>query len=116
VLKDLGASYFHIAAEGGNWARECLYADGQSSNGIAKKLTGVPIIANGGLHNTLTATSLISSNQTDLISIGKAAIANPNWANLIAAGQPTIPFFSELIKPSLTLQHTNAVLKQCESA
>ncbi|MGF7038305.1 hypothetical protein [Mucilaginibacter lappiensis] len=116
VLKDLGASYFHIAAEGGNWARECLYADGQSSNGIAKKLTGVPVIANGGLHNTLTAASLISSNQANLISIGKAAIANPNWANLIAAGQPTIPFFGELIKPSLTLQHTNAVLKQCESA
>lgn len=116
ILKELDTDYFHLAAEGGNWARESLYADGRSSNSIAKTLTGKPIIANGGLHDTTIAASLLSTSRADLISIGKAAIANPNWPDLIAAGQQTIPFFKELISPSLTLRHAATVLKQCESA
>ncbi|MEB2775398.1 NADH:flavin oxidoreductase [Algoriphagus sp. D3-2-R+10] len=112
VLKELHADYLHVAAEGGNWARECLYEDGSSSSGLAKKITGVPVIANGGLHDIQIAESLVSSQQADLISIGRAALANPDWPSRIAAGKPPIPFFKKLIKPSLTLQHTQAVLKK----
>ena len=112
LLSEIKPDYFHIASEGGSWKRESLYADGLSSTGIAKKLTQVPIIANGGLHDIELAESLIASDQADLISIGRAAIANPDWANRILNGQDTIPFFKELIKPSLTLAHTQQVLNQ----
>ncbi|MEO6287949.1 MAG: NADH:flavin oxidoreductase [Dyadobacter sp.] len=111
VLSEIEPGYLHIAAEGGRWDRECLYPDGLSSTGIAKKLTGVPIIANGGMHDVQLAESLISSNQADLVSIGRAAIANPDWPKLTEAGEPVIPFFKELIKPSLTLSHTGKVLE-----
>ncbi len=110
ILKNVNPSYFHIAAEGGNWARECLYSDGLSSSGLAKSITGVPVIANGGLHDREMAEFLLKSKQADLISIGRAALANPDLPKLISAGKPAIPFFKELIKPSLTLKHTQAVL------
>jgi 2,4-dienoyl-CoA reductase-like NADH-dependent reductase (Old Yellow Enzyme family) len=110
ILKDLSADYFHLAAEGGNWARECLYADGSSSSGIAKQITGVPVIANGGLHNTSIAASLISGGHADLVSIGRAAIANPDLPKIIASGEQLVPFRKEFIKPSLTLNHTREVL------
>lgn len=112
VLSEIQPDYFHIASEGGSWKRESLYADGLSSTGIAKKLTKVPIIANGGLHDIELAESLIASDQADLISIGRAAIANPDWPDRILKGQATIPFFKELIKPSLTLGHAQRVLTQ----
>jgi 2,4-dienoyl-CoA reductase-like NADH-dependent reductase (Old Yellow Enzyme family) len=112
VLKEVQADYFHIAAEGGNWARECLYADGLSSNGIAKSLTGTLVIANGGMHHIALAESLIANKQADLLAIGRAAIANPDWPSLIAAGKQPITFFKELIKSSLTIQHTQAVLEK----
>jgi 2,4-dienoyl-CoA reductase-like NADH-dependent reductase (Old Yellow Enzyme family) len=112
ILKELRAAYLHIAAEGGNWARECLYEDGLSSSGIAKSLTDIPVMANGGLHNLHLAESLIASKQADLVSIGRAAIANPDWPKRIATGKQTIPFFKELIKPSLTLHHTKRVLEK----
>jgi 2,4-dienoyl-CoA reductase-like NADH-dependent reductase (Old Yellow Enzyme family) len=111
VLSEIKPGYLHIAAEGGRFDRECLYPDGLSSTGIAKKLTGVPIIANGGMHDVQLAESLISSDQADLVSIGRAAIANPDWPKLTEAGEPVIPFFKELIKPSLTLSHTRGVRK-----
>jgi 2,4-dienoyl-CoA reductase-like NADH-dependent reductase (Old Yellow Enzyme family) len=112
LLKKLNVSYFHLAAEGGNWARECLYADGSSSSGLARNLTGVPIIANGGLHDLNISLPLLQNGHADLLSIGRAAIASPDWPNLIATGQQPVPFFKELIKPRATLAHTNAVLKR----
>ncbi|MDR7129526.1 2,4-dienoyl-CoA reductase-like NADH-dependent reductase (Old Yellow Enzyme family) [Algoriphagus sp. 4150] len=112
ILKEINADYLHIAAEGGNWARECLYEDGLSSSGLAKKITGVPIISNGGLHDISIAEALLSNQEADLISIGRAAIANPDFPQRVAAGNSTVPFFKELIKPSLTLSHTRTVLEK----
>lgn len=110
VLKDLNASYIHIASEGGNWARESLYEDGTSSNGIAKRITGKPVIVNGGMHDIELAIRLISNQQADIVSIGKAAITNPDLPNKLKNGVPMVPFFKELIRDSLTLSHTQQLL------
>jgi 2,4-dienoyl-CoA reductase-like NADH-dependent reductase (Old Yellow Enzyme family) len=109
-LKELDTSYIHIASEGGNWARESLYDDGTSSNSHAKSITGKPVIVNGGMHNIDLATKLISNQEADLVSIGKAAITNPDLPEKIKNGVPLTPFFKELIRDSLTLSHTRKLL------
>ncbi|SDD57699.1 2,4-dienoyl-CoA reductase [Dyadobacter soli] len=116
VLAEIDPDYVHIAAEGGRWERECLYPDGTSSNSIAKSILKSPVIANGGMHDVALAETLLNSNAADLVSIGRAAIASPNWPELVAAGQPVVPFFKELIKPSLTLSHTRRVREQCNES
>ncbi|MCE7059488.1 tRNA-dihydrouridine synthase [Dyadobacter sp. CY343] len=95
-----------MAAEGGKWARECQYPDGSSSNSIARALTGVPVIANGGMHDQDLAQKLLSTGHADLISIGRAAIANPDFPNKILYGRETQRFVPEMIKPELTLTNT----------
>jgi 2,4-dienoyl-CoA reductase-like NADH-dependent reductase (Old Yellow Enzyme family) len=112
VLAEIDPDYVHVAAEGGRWERECLYPDGTSSNSIAKSLLKSPVIANGGMHDITLAETLLNGNEADLISIGRAAIASPDWPQLMAAGEPVVPFFKELIKPSLTLAHTRGVRQQ----
>lgn len=116
VLAEINPDYLHIAAEGGRWERECRYPDGTSSNSIAKSLLKSPVIANGGMHDVALAGTLLNSNAADLVSIGRAAIASPDWPKLMAAGEPVIPFFKELIKPSLTLAHTRHVREQCDES
>lgn len=116
VLAEIAPDYVHIAAEGGRWERECLYHDGTSSNSIAKSILQTPVIANGGMHDVALAEMLLNSNAADLVSIGRAAIASPDWPKLIAAGAPVIPFFKALIKPSLTLAHTRRVREQCDES
>ncbi|MGX5857400.1 oxidoreductase [Dyadobacter jiangsuensis] len=116
VLAEINPDYLHIAAEGGRWERECRYPDGTSSNSIAKSLLKSPVIANGGMHDVALAETLLNSNAADLVSIGRAAIASPDWPKLMAAGEPVIPFFKELIKPSLTLAHTRHVREQCDES
>ena len=112
VLAEIDPDYLHIAAEGGRWERECRYPDGTSSNSIAKSLLRSPVIANGGMHDVALAEKLLNSNAADLVSIGRAAIASPDWPKRVAAGEPVVPFFKELIKPSLTLAHTRSVQEQ----
>ncbi|GGM93515.1 NADH:flavin oxidoreductase [Dyadobacter beijingensis] len=116
ILAEIAPDYVHIAAEGGRWERECLYPNGESSNSIAKGILKSPIIANGGMHDVDLAEKLLNRNTADLISIGRAAIASPDWPNRMAAGEPVVPFFRELIKPSLTLAHAKAVLAQCDAS
>lgn len=116
VLAEIDPDYLHIAAEGGRWERECRYPDGTSSNSIAKSLLKSPVIANGGMHDVTLAETLLNSNAADLVSIGRAAIASPDWPKRVAAGEPVVPFFKELIKPSLTLAHTRSVQEQCDTS
>lgn len=112
VLAEIDPDYVHIAAEGGRWERECLYPDGTSSNSIAKSLLKSPVIANGGMHDVTLAETLLNGNAADLVSIGRAVIASPDWPRRMAAGEAVVPFFKELIKPSLTLAHAQHVREQ----
>lgn len=116
VLAEIDPDYLHIAAEGGRWERECVYPDGSSSNSIAKSILKSPVIANGGMHDVALAETLLNSNAADLVSIGRAAIASPDWPKLMAAGEPVVPFFKELIKPSLTLVHARRVRELCSAS
>ncbi|UPK67158.1 NADH:flavin oxidoreductase [Chitinophaga filiformis] len=111
ILKEVDLSYIHIASEGGNWARESLYDNGTSSNGLAKQITGKPVIVNGGMHDTILATKLLSNQEADLISIGRFAITNPDLPEKIKNGALLAPFFKDLIRDSLTLAHTKEMLK-----
>ncbi|KAA0989120.1 oxidoreductase [Dyadobacter aurulentus] len=98
--------YIHIAAEGGKWARECQYPDGSSSNSIARQLTGVPVIANGGMHDQNLSEKLLSTGHADFVSIGRAAIANPDFPDKIRRGAEVFSFAPGMIRPELTLTNT----------
>lgn len=105
-VKTFTPDYVHIAAEGGKWERECRYPDGSSSNRIVKQLLGVPVIANGGMHHHELSQRIIQQGDADLISLGRAAIANPDWPERIWQGKAVNPFHMEMIKPSVSLENT----------
>lgn len=102
--------YIHIAAETGNWARDAMYADGSSFTGLAKQITGLPVIANGGLHQPALATQVLAEGHADLLALGKAALANPDWPLRVQRGEHIVAFHPEMIKPSATIEHTWKVL------
>jgi 2,4-dienoyl-CoA reductase-like NADH-dependent reductase (Old Yellow Enzyme family) len=104
--------YVHIAAEGGNWAAETTYPDGTSYTGLAKQITGVPVIANGGLHQAELARQVLEEGHADLLAIGKAAMANPDLPLRIQGGESIIPFHPRMIKPNANIEHTWKVLAE----
>lgn len=104
--------YIHIAAETGNWAREAMYPDGSSYTGLAKQITGLPVIANGGLHQPELANQVLEDGHGDLLAIGKAALANPDWPLRMQRNVDVISFHPGMIKPNANIEHTWKVLAE----
>lgn len=108
----LPLSYIHIAAEGGIWERECRYSDGSSYGSIASELCGIPVIVNGGMHDVELARWILENGHGDLLSIGRAAIADPYWPLKMQSGGAPVLFDKAMIKPSLTLGNTAAYFER----
>ena len=104
--------YVHIAAESGHWQRDCMYADGTSFTRLAKEIVNVPVIANGGLHQPALARQVLAGSHADLLALGKAAIANPDWPARVQRGESTVPFHAGMIKPSASIMHTWQVMTE----
>lgn len=109
-VKKAVPDYLHIAAEGGGWERECGYADGSSSTGIARQMLDCPVIANGGLHDLALAHRILTEELGDLLAIGRYAIANPDFPKKIWHNEPQVPFEKGMINPSVSLANTQFFL------
>ncbi len=108
ALKTAGASYIHIASEGRDWWETAhLNPGGATITELARRISGLPVIANGGMHNVQIAERLIGEGQADLVSIGRGALANPDWPARLRKGEPFRSFQAELIHPSATLEHAD---------
>lgn len=53
--------------------------EGDSLASLAKRHSGVSVIANGNLDDPETAASLLDEGAADVVALGKGALANRNW-------------------------------------
>ncbi|MBU2891961.1 NADH:flavin oxidoreductase [Colwellia sp. D2M02] len=79
---------------------------------LAKEYGKVPVIANGGITHENEANCLIDAKQADIVSLGKAALANPNWPNVVQTQQQLKAFNAEMFNPIADLKTANAYFKQ----
>jgi hypothetical protein len=66
------------------------------------------VIANGGLHDPDLADAAIQGEHADLIALGRAALAAPDWPLRIANSEPVVAFHDGMISPSASIENTNA--------
>lgn len=65
-------------------ATEPAFKDAEESlAALAKKYSGLPVIANGNLDDPDMAVSMLAGGSADVIALGKAALANRNWPHLV---------------------------------
>jgi 2,4-dienoyl-CoA reductase-like NADH-dependent reductase (Old Yellow Enzyme family) len=103
-----GASFIHIAGLNAPHATRV----GQMLPEIAKSLTSVVVIANGGLDDPVRASELIASGRADLVSLARGALANPDWPQRVAANLPLAAYDPAMIRPVPTLENADAWRKQ----
>ncbi|MEL0081452.1 MAG: 12-oxophytodienoate reductase [Gammaproteobacteria bacterium] len=101
LLKAAGVDLLHSS---GYRLEAPAFADGESLVAAFKRLSGLPAIGSGGitysnttqesfggeittLTDPATGEQALATGQCDLIAVGRAMIANPDWANKIAAGK-----------------------------
>ncbi len=112
AVRAAGASYVHLAGEG----RELHMPEGGAKTGleaptygqIAKRAHGLPVIANGGLDDPARAARVLEQGHGDLVALGRAAIANPDWPRRLARGAGFLAFDPEVLHPTADLENETA--------
>lgn len=98
-----GADYVHLASEGRDWLETATLDTGVTITQLARDVTGLPVIANGGMHEPARAASLLSDGHADLVAIGRGALANPDWPKRVAQGRGLDEFDSAALHLDVTL-------------
>ena len=104
ALAEGGAGYLHLAGEGRGF-REVLDEATVSYGALARRLTGLPVIVNGGLHEPELSDAVIRGGHGDLIAIGRSALVNQDWPRRVAAGAPLDSFDPEMLSPRPTIEN-----------
>ena len=108
AVRDAGAAYVHLASEGRDWWETArLEPNGLTITALARSITGLPVIANGGMHDAELAERVLRSGQADLVSLARGALANPDWPRRLAEGRSFCAFDHNLIHPSASLEHAD---------
>ncbi|MFF9622765.1 tRNA-dihydrouridine synthase [Streptomyces griseosporeus] len=105
TLAEAGADYLHIASEGRDWIDTARLDNGDTITAVAKKATGLPVIANGGMHNLDQAARLLEEGHADVLSLGRGALANPDLPNRVAGGDRLEEFDHAMLQPRASLDN-----------
>jgi 2,4-dienoyl-CoA reductase-like NADH-dependent reductase (Old Yellow Enzyme family) len=103
ALAEAGASYLHIASEGRDWIETARLDGGATITGLARQVTGLPVIANGGMHDLARAAQVLSDGHADLVSVGRGALANPDLPRRLGEGRAPAEFDHMMLQPMATL-------------
>lgn len=119
-LGNAGLDYIHVTEyeawqpafpEGeGTSATDSAFGDGGPSlAALAKKYASLPVIANGHLEEPAKASSIIEKGHADLITLGKAALANHDWVNKVKNGEAIEDFQPEkMLSPDAKIKEFEA--------
>lgn len=105
ALDETGISFIHVSSHLGCGA---VFDTGLSLAGLARRHAKCTVIANGKLEDTTMARGLLARNEADFLSLAKAALADPHWANKLAAGQTPVAFHPGMLTPDGSIASTAA--------
>jgi 2,4-dienoyl-CoA reductase-like NADH-dependent reductase (Old Yellow Enzyme family) len=105
ALADARADYLHIASEGRAFLETALLDGGCTTTALARSTTGLPVIANGGMHDPRQAEQVLTDGHADLLSVARGALANSDLPRRLAAGAPLEPFDRSMLSPRVTLEN-----------
>jgi 2,4-dienoyl-CoA reductase-like NADH-dependent reductase (Old Yellow Enzyme family) len=77
---------------------------GATLTALAKRYAKVPVIANGQLGAPEKAEALIEGGEADVITLGKSALANPDWPKRVMDGEPIEEFDFAILQPQANIK------------
>jgi 2,4-dienoyl-CoA reductase-like NADH-dependent reductase (Old Yellow Enzyme family) len=96
-----GPDFIHITEFD---ATQPAFETGQTLAELATRYARVPVIANGQLGAPERAESLIANGHAEVITLGKSALANPDWPRRVMAGEPIEEFDFSVLQPQANIK------------
>lgn len=103
-----GVDYIHIASEGRDWHETARIAPGLTITQLARQVSGLPVIANGGMHDPEQARTILADGHADLVSLARGALANPDWVLRLRDGIEAEDFDGAMLHPMATIDNQDA--------
>ena len=103
ALAEAGADYLHIASEGEDFIDTARLSDGRTITALAREVSSLPVMANGGMHDLDQAAAVLDRGHADLLSLGRGALANPDLPARLAAGDELNRFDHAMLSPMATI-------------
>lgn len=98
-----GIDYLHIASEGRSWKETAEIEPALTITQLARSVTGLPVIANGGIDGPALVHEIVSDGHADLISLARGALANPDWVHRLRAGEDHASFDPGMLHPRASI-------------
>jgi 2,4-dienoyl-CoA reductase-like NADH-dependent reductase (Old Yellow Enzyme family) len=95
-LAKAGLDFIHITEFD---ATKSAFGEGESLVALAKRYAKLPVIANGQLGEADKAAVLVESDDATVVTLGKTALANPDWPKRIAEAAPVATFDYAILQP-----------------
>ena len=103
ALAATGVDYLHIASEGRDFIDTARLSDGRTITALARQVSGLPVMANGGMHDLRQAAEVLDGGHADLLSLGRGALANPDLPQRLSSGAPLDKFDHGMLSPMATI-------------
>ncbi|RCW75699.1 NADH:flavin oxidoreductase [Pseudorhodoferax soli] len=104
LLGRLPLDYLHTTE---HMAWQPAFGIGPSLAALAKRYAGLPVLANGGLHDPARAAGMLARGEADFVALGRGALTHPDWPRRVAQGLPLSEFDAGLLAPIADLAHAD---------
>jgi 2,4-dienoyl-CoA reductase-like NADH-dependent reductase (Old Yellow Enzyme family) len=105
TLRKAGAGFLHVVEHP---ATREVFDSGRTLAALLREASALPMIACGGLDDPVVAAAMLERGDADIIALGRAAIANPDYPQRIRDGRPRIPWDDAILRPLATLECEDA--------
>jgi 2,4-dienoyl-CoA reductase-like NADH-dependent reductase (Old Yellow Enzyme family) len=105
-LGKAGLDFIHITEFD---AVQPAFGTGPSLVELATRYGGLPVIANGQLGEHDKAAALVDSGYASIVTLGKSALANPDWPARVANAAPLAEFDYALLQPLAHIKDSELV-------
>src|ERR1700712_2131960 len=103
ALAHTGLDYLHIASEGKDFIDTARLSDGRTITALARDVSGLPVMANGGVHDLGQAADVLGAGHSHRLSRARGALANPALPPRLAAGAGLNRFDHEMLASMATI-------------
>jgi 2,4-dienoyl-CoA reductase-like NADH-dependent reductase (Old Yellow Enzyme family) len=80
---------------------------GDSLAALARRDSGVPILANGSLHDPARAVEMIADGHADMITLGRGALTHADWPRRVSDGEALEDFDPAILSPIADLANAD---------
>lgn len=85
------------------------FADGLSLATLAKRHSGLPVLANGSLHDPMRAAELLADHEIDVVTLGRGALTHADWPQRVAQGTGLGEFDRRILAPLADLANADRI-------